>query len=203
MNLDERLSPSFTLRELLASDTAERDPALRAQQYDPPPDVVENLRYLATTALQPVRDLLGHPIRISSGYRCPAVNRLVKGSATSQHVLGQAADCSLGAAFLDDPATRALREELASRFAAVAGKPLRGDVDANYLLFVAIVLELQRFDVDQVIHEYGEAYGRPAWVHIAASTARSGRQIIFVGRYTNGAYVKSSDARSAFVRSGV
>lgn len=202
MNLDEHLSASFTLRELLASDTAERDPALRAQQYAPPPHVIDNLRYLATTALQPVRDLLGHPIRISSGYRCPDVNRLVGGSQTSQHVRGEAADCSLDASFLTSPGTMATRERLAAEFATVAGKPLRSNVDANYLLFVAIVLQLQRLDVDQVIHEYGEAYGRPAWVHVAASTGRDGRQIVFVGRYTNGAYVKPSGARAAFLSSG-
>jgi uncharacterized protein YcbK (DUF882 family) len=46
---------------------------------------------LTENILQPVRDKFG-PIRITSGYRCPEVNKLAGGSKTSNHVLGFAAD---------------------------------------------------------------------------------------------------------------
>lgn len=36
----------------------------------------------------------GKPLRITSGYRCPAHNKAVGGAAKSQHVLGTAADIS-------------------------------------------------------------------------------------------------------------
>ena len=34
----------------------------------------------------------GQPIIVDSGYRCPKLNKAVKGAANSQHLLGQAAD---------------------------------------------------------------------------------------------------------------
>ena len=42
--------------------------------------------------LQKVRDIYGKPMIVNSGYRCPAHNAAVKGSPTSQHMLGLAAD---------------------------------------------------------------------------------------------------------------
>lgn len=42
--------------------------------------------------LDELRGLVGHPIYVTSGYRCPEHNRAVGGVDTSQHVLGNAAD---------------------------------------------------------------------------------------------------------------
>lgn len=42
--------------------------------------------------LQQLRDRVGRPIIITSGYRCEAHNRAVGGAANSQHLLGKAAD---------------------------------------------------------------------------------------------------------------
>ena len=53
---------------------------------------LNNLTYLVKEILQPIRDKYGKPITVTSGYRCPSVNRMVGGSANSQHVKGQAAD---------------------------------------------------------------------------------------------------------------
>jgi len=53
---------------------------------------LNNLRYLCSEVLDPLRRHLGRPIRVTSGYRAPAVNRAVGGSATSAHVRGEAAD---------------------------------------------------------------------------------------------------------------
>lgn len=39
-----------------------------------------------------IRAYLGHPITITSGYRCPSVNYLVRGSKTSQHLDAEAVD---------------------------------------------------------------------------------------------------------------
>lgn len=44
--------------------------------------------------LQMLRDKLGVPLTINSGYRTPEHNEKVKGSPTSQHLLGKAADIS-------------------------------------------------------------------------------------------------------------
>jgi len=82
-----QLSPSFSLSELVYSETAEQ----KGIDNTPPPEVVENLKRLAA-GLEAVRVLLGAPLEISSGYRCPALNEAVGGSSTSQHMQGLAVD---------------------------------------------------------------------------------------------------------------
>ena len=54
--------------------------------------VVTNLQYGVSTILQPLRDKLGMPIIINSGYRNPAYNASVGGVKNSQHLTGCAAD---------------------------------------------------------------------------------------------------------------
>lgn len=82
-----QLSDHFTLEELTRSSTA--------TQYrldnTPGQDVVEHLRRTAWM-LEDVRLLLGRSLQINSGYRSPAVNQAVGGSATSAHCLGHAVD---------------------------------------------------------------------------------------------------------------
>lgn len=46
-------------------------------------------------ALQEIRDMLGEPIAISSGYRCEFHNKGVGGSPTSSHITGWAADINI------------------------------------------------------------------------------------------------------------
>ena len=45
--------------------------------------------------LQSVRDLLGFPLTINSGFRCAEHNKAVGGSPNSQHLLGKAVDISM------------------------------------------------------------------------------------------------------------
>jgi len=80
-------SAPFTLAELCASSTAERLEIAN----DPPPDVRDNLK-VAASGMEEVRVLLGQPIRIDSGYRCPALNRAVNGAPNSAHMRGYAVD---------------------------------------------------------------------------------------------------------------
>lgn len=54
--------------------------------------VRNNIKSLVEDILQPLRDDIGKPLIISSGYRCPEVNFLVGGKPTSQHLKGEAAD---------------------------------------------------------------------------------------------------------------
>lgn len=44
-------------------------------------------------ALQALRDQIGKPIKINSGFRCPAYNASIGGASNSQHIQGRAADC--------------------------------------------------------------------------------------------------------------
>ena len=81
------LSPHFSLEELTASDTAAR----KGIDNTPPPDARAALVRTAI-GLETVRALLGVPLLVSSGYRCPALNKLVGGQPASQHMRGEAAD---------------------------------------------------------------------------------------------------------------
>lgn len=82
-----RLTRNFSLEQLIYSETAERERI----DNTPGPDIVDNLRLLAE-GLEQVRALTGFPLEISSGYRCPELNRRVGGTITSQHTQGLAAD---------------------------------------------------------------------------------------------------------------
>ena len=54
--------------------------------------ILENIRSLCETILEPLRQHAGIPIQLNSGYRCPALNRAVGGSSQSQPLKGEAAD---------------------------------------------------------------------------------------------------------------
>lgn len=83
-----RISPHFTLDELLRSDYA-----LRHGLPNTPSDlhVVGNLHVLAS-GLERCRMVLKQPLMITSGYRSPAVNKGIGGSPRSAHLRGLAAD---------------------------------------------------------------------------------------------------------------
>ena len=82
-----RLSKNFTLSEITKSNTAKRLGISNA----PNQEHLNNMQILIRDLIQPMRDALG-PIRISSGYRSPVLNRAIGGSTKSQHCKGQALD---------------------------------------------------------------------------------------------------------------
>jgi len=85
---DERITPSFWLSEFLRSDTATR----RGIDNRPKASELANIRNILAPGMQQVRDILGLPVQITSGYRCPEVNAAIGGSKSSQHMEGLAAD---------------------------------------------------------------------------------------------------------------
>lgn len=86
--MDERLTDNFFLSEFLASDTAAR----LGIDNTPPAQVMATIRNVLAPGMQAVRDLLGVPILISSGYRSPELNRAIRGAQNSQHSTGHACD---------------------------------------------------------------------------------------------------------------
>ena len=82
------LSDHFTLEEMTASETA------RKMRIDntPPDFAIKNLKILCTQVLEPARQKFGHPLTITSGFRCLKLNRLVGGQPNSYHLKGMAAD---------------------------------------------------------------------------------------------------------------
>ena len=89
----EWLSEHFKLTEFERSDVA------RQLQIDNrvPAELIPSLRTLCREVLEPLRQHVGKPIRINSGYRCPALNgsEQVQGQTNSQHLKGEAADIHL------------------------------------------------------------------------------------------------------------
>ena len=86
-----QLTKNFSLHELTKSETALR------MGFDNTPGEVEiaSLKLLAEKVLQPVRDHFGKGVKVNSGYRSPESNAAVKGSKTSDHCLGRAADIEI------------------------------------------------------------------------------------------------------------
>ena len=83
-----RLTAHFTLEELTASTKAKQ---LHIDNT-PSPEHIANLQELADKILEPLRVAWGSPIIVSSGYRGYKLNQAVKGSTTSAHCYGLAAD---------------------------------------------------------------------------------------------------------------
>ena len=86
--LPDRISEHFTLAEMMRSQTATR----RGIDNTPTRAQFESLRLLATNVLEPVRAHFGKPVRITSGYRGPALNAAIGGAPSSQHCKGEAVD---------------------------------------------------------------------------------------------------------------
>jgi len=62
-------------------------------EFDCPCGLCENkVKDDLISRLQKVRDFLGEPINITSGYRCKTYNTLIGASSTSSHISGLAAD---------------------------------------------------------------------------------------------------------------
>lgn len=84
MNLSENL----TLAEVTKSDTAIKN----GIDNTPHGDHLDNLMAIAQDVFQRVRDHFNVPIKVTSGYRSPELNKLIGGSANSQHCTGEALD---------------------------------------------------------------------------------------------------------------
>ena len=86
--MSTKLSEHFSLGEFVRSSTAQR----MSIDNTPDAEVIENLRNLCTKVLEPLREHLGQPVVITSGFRSKRLNETVGGVKNSQHLRGEAAD---------------------------------------------------------------------------------------------------------------
>lgn len=145
----------FTLNELTRSATASRKGINNA----PTMTVKGNLEALIEHVLDPLREKWGKPIIVTSGYRCPALNKAVGGASGSQHLVGEAAD---------------IRTSTDTR-------------DENMRLLKILLTSDIVFD--QVIAEYVDAQGRPDWIHVSYKKNGGNRMKKTTcrnGKYTSG-----------------
>ena len=142
-----RLSKNFTLKELIASNTALR----LGIDNTPSKEGIWKLTLLATNLLQPIRNELG-PLRVTSGYRSPELNKAIGGSfkiddkgnyvPISQHCKCQAVDLQF---------------------------VKRNKMDNIKIFETLMSLQLE---FDQCILEFGDATeyinpDYPAWIHLS------------------------------------
>ena len=146
-----RLSKNFTLRELTHSNTALR----LGINNTPSKEGIYKLTLLATELLQPIRERLSAPLRITSGYRSPQLSEVISGGSgsNSQHCRYEAVDVQ----FIK-----------------------RGKMD-NLMIYQAIIdLDL---DFDQLILEFGNATEyidptHPDWIHISWKVTDNRKQVL-------------------------
>lgn len=78
----------FTMSELCYSDTAEREGIKNIATKKE----FKNLMEVTIPKMNSIREFLGVPIKVNSGYRCPELNEIVGGVENSYHVKGLAVD---------------------------------------------------------------------------------------------------------------
>jgi len=133
------------------------------EQDNPPQWVRDNLYTLCIEVLQPLRDELGNPLKVTSGYRCPRVNAAVNGRydiinkdgttkvvQTSQHTKGEAADIEFW---------------------------YKGEERNDLLIESYKNLTREGYQFDQLIKEYG-TIENPSWVHISYRKDRLRNQVL-------------------------
>lgn len=173
---DRKLSINFSLNEFLHSQIASREGgSVQNEQMNPPQEIIEALEYHVNRTVQPARTELGVGITISSGYRCPTVNTMAKGSKTSQHVKGEASDQSLSHSFFNNHQVKTWLNDL---ILGITDHYPRSDVNASYYLWAYYCIFRHKCDIDQVIHEYGTCDGQPAWVHVSSSRSGDRREML-------------------------
>lgn len=84
-----QLSEHVSLAEFCHSDTAKRR-GINNNITDPVH--LASAKLLCEKIFEPLRKHFGVPIHVSSGYRSIALNRAIRGSASSQHCRGEAFD---------------------------------------------------------------------------------------------------------------
>ena len=143
------LTKNFTLHELVKSNTALR----LGINNTPTKEGVIKLRLLAANLLQPIRERLSAPIRITSGYRSPELSAVIGSSENSQHCRYEAVDIQ---------------------------HVSRGKMD-NLKIYKALIdLDL---DYDQCILEFGDSSALsnpmfPAWVHLSWKVSDNRRETL-------------------------
>ena len=86
-----KLSKNLSLREAITSNTATK----HSIDNSPNGDHILALVALAEDLFQPLREAMGVPIRISSGYRSPELNKRIGGASSPQHSKGEALDLQI------------------------------------------------------------------------------------------------------------
>lgn len=144
--MKELKSEFFTLRELTRSATATR----LGIDNTPSDEIIDNLQLLCDKILDPLRKRWGAGVRVSSGYRCPRLNRMVGGAKGSMHMNGLAADIT----------------------------SLYDNSYMNRCLLISLLHSNLPFD--KVIIEKPDVMMHPDWIHVQYAKTDKPRRIVRV-----------------------
>ena len=82
-----RLSPNFTLHEMMRSNTGER---LNVDNRATANDI--NRLVILSQYMERIREIFNRPIIVTSAFRSREINKLVGGAVNSDHLMGYAVD---------------------------------------------------------------------------------------------------------------
>jgi len=170
-----KLSEHFSLSEFTKSSTAMK----HGIKNTPPQEAVDNLKALCQGCLEPLREALGLPVVITSGYRTKALNSmLAHSSERSQHMLGQAADF-----YVRQSPVSGSRFQVSGGASKVSGdlnletgdSPMKLETPRQRLIraFRLIILD-ESIDYDQLI-----LY--PSFIHVSYVSRERNRRTILLG----------------------
>jgi len=164
-------TPHFSLLEFVESATARK----YGINNNPPPEAVDNLRRLCVNTLEPLREAMGLPVIITSGYRCKALNDIIAHhSHKSQHLKGQAADFYIGWG------------------SPVSGRGQQGScsVTARERLIKAFHLIVTDTSIN-----YDQLILYPNFIHVSYVSPEANRHYIMIAQ-GNGRYARISESKA-------
>lgn len=159
------LTPHFKLREFTESATAMK----HGIDNRPTPEVVENLRRLCTHTLEPLREKLGLPIIITSGYRTKELNDIiVHASRRSQHMAGQAADFYVAKGPVQGSRVQGSRELLIQAFRLIIEDE---DIDFDLLIIYPSFIHVSYVSQERNRHQITKANGNGTYCALSRAQA--------------------------------
>ena len=159
------LTPHFKLREFTESATAMK----HGIDNRPTPEVVENLQRLCTHTLEPLREKLGLPIIITSGYRTKELNEIiVHASRKSQHMSGQAADFYVAQGPVQGSRVQGSRELLIQAFRLIITEP---EIDFDQLIIYPTFIHVSYVSKEKNRHQLTRASSNGAYTALSRADA--------------------------------
>lgn len=117
---------------------------------EPTEEHLENMKYVASKVFDPVRKHVGGPLHASSFYRSQALNKVIGGSSKTSQHM--------------------------------RGEAIDIDADTfGYGTNIGVFTFIKKYlDFDQLILEYPDGNGNPAWVHVSLRRDGKNRREILV-----------------------
>lgn len=102
-----QLTPHFSIEELAGTSNAQYKKLnlLKAQEH-------MGKMYMLAGFAERVREIIGKPMIITSGYRCPELNKAIGGALTSQHIFCEAIDFVVKGLRVEDIFNRIVTSDL-------------------------------------------------------------------------------------------